>query len=61
VIMQGTSEIDAMRAAGAPKQYYTSDTPLVRLLDELGKYQGVRSVYIQRGGDSISLQNHMAN
>jgi oxaloacetate decarboxylase alpha subunit len=57
VIMQGTGEIDAMRASGPPKQYYSSSTPLVTLLEELTKHSGVRSVHIRRGRDSITLQN----
>jgi oxaloacetate decarboxylase alpha subunit len=61
VIMGGSTEIDAMRASGPPKQYYTSGTPLTRLIDELGKYHGVRSVYIRRGSESISLRSHSAN
>jgi len=61
VIMQGTSEIDAMRASGAPKQYYSGNTPLITLLEELKKHSGVRSVHIQRGRDSISLQNRSIN
>jgi oxaloacetate decarboxylase alpha subunit len=61
VIMQGTSEIDAMRAAGAPKQYYSSSTPLVMLLEELKKHNDVRSIHIRRGRDSISLQNRSVN
>jgi oxaloacetate decarboxylase alpha subunit len=61
VIMQGTSEIDAMRAAGAPKQYFSGSIPLVTLLEELKKHDGVRSVHIRRGRDSISLQKRLVN
>jgi oxaloacetate decarboxylase alpha subunit len=61
VIMQGTSEIDAMRASGAPQQYFSSSTPLVTLLEELTRHRGVRSVHIRRGRDSISLQNRSIN
>jgi oxaloacetate decarboxylase alpha subunit len=60
VIMQGTKEIDAMRAGGAPKQYCSS-MPLVTLLEEISKHDGVRSVHIRRGRDSISLQNRSIN
>jgi oxaloacetate decarboxylase (Na+ extruding) subunit alpha len=61
VVMQGTSEIDAMRASGAPRQYFSSSTPLVTLLEELTRHRGVRSVHIRRGRDSISLQNRSIN
>jgi oxaloacetate decarboxylase alpha subunit len=57
VIMQGTGEIEAMRASGPPRKYYTSETPLVTLLEELNKYEKVRSIHISRGNDSISLRN----
>ena len=51
-IMQGTREIDAMRAAGAPRRYFTSDMPIVTLLEQLNKQATVRYVSIQRGADS---------
>ena len=60
VIMQGTSELDAMRAAGPPRQYFTSDTPTVKLLDELNKYEAVRSIHISCGRDSIAVQKRAA-
>jgi oxaloacetate decarboxylase alpha subunit len=61
VIMAGSGEIDAMRAAGSPKQYFTSNMPLITLLEELKKHSGIRSVHISRGRDSISLQNRSVN
>lgn len=59
-IMQGTREIEAMRAAGAPKRYYTSDMPLLLLLQELKKHSGIRYVGVQRGKDSIVVRNRSA-
>jgi len=56
-IMGGTKEIEAMVAAGPPKRYLTSDMPLVMLLNELKNHSGVRYIRVQRGPDSISLQN----
>jgi oxaloacetate decarboxylase alpha subunit len=61
VIMAGSGEIDAMRAAGPPKQYFTANMPIVTLMEELNKHTGVRSVHISRGRDSISLQNRSVN
>ena len=56
-IMGGTEEIEAMRAAGAPKRYFTSNLPLLTLLEELKKHPSVRFVQIQRGADSMVVQN----
>jgi len=56
-IMQGTREIDAMRAAGPPKRYYTSDMPLLTLLQELKKHSAVRYIKVQWGADSIVLRS----
>ena len=56
-IMKGEDEIRAMRAAGAPKQYFHSETPLLTLLHELGNRKQVRFIQVQRGGDSVVIQN----
>ncbi len=56
-IMKGDQEIRTMRAAGSPKRYLDSAQPLVRLVEELQKHCGVRYVSVQRGGDSLVLQN----
>ena len=60
VIMGGEQEIEAMRAAGPPKRYYTSDQPLPLLLKELEKHTSVRYIRIQRDADSLVLQNRSA-
>jgi len=56
-IMKGEQEIEAMRAAGPPKQYYGASQPLHTLIQELAKHKRVRHVHIQRGGDSLVIQN----
>ena len=56
-IMKGEDEIAAMRAAGQPKQYFTSDMPLLTLIQELDKHKKVRFVQVQRGSDSLVIQN----
>lgn len=61
VIMQGSAEIDAMRASGAPKTYGTKSLPLAALIEEVGKRPGVTSVHISRGSDSVLLQNRSAS
>jgi oxaloacetate decarboxylase alpha subunit len=56
-IMKGEQEIKAMRAAGPPRQYYNSTMPLLTLLQELAKHQRVRYIQLQRGRDSLMIQN----
>ncbi|NQV54382.1 MAG: hypothetical protein HQ503_00860 [Rhodospirillales bacterium] len=56
-IMAGNQEIEAMRAAGPARQYLTADQPLKTLLAELGKHKSVRYVQVQRGDNSITVQN----
>lgn len=60
-IMGGTKEIEAMVAAGPPRRYLTSDMPLVSLLNELKKHASVRYIQVQRGTDSIVIQNRSGN
>jgi oxaloacetate decarboxylase alpha subunit len=60
-IMQGTSEVDAMRAAGPPKRYFTSDMPIVSLVEQLNRQSSVRYISIQRGNDSLVLQRRGAS
>ena len=59
-IMKGEEEIGAMRAAGPPKQYFNASLPLVTLLRELDKHTAVRYIRVQRGGDSLLIQNRSA-
>ncbi len=56
-IMKGTDEIAAMRAAGPPKQYSGTSQPVLTLLDELEKHKQVRFVQVERGDDSLVLEN----
>jgi hypothetical protein len=46
-----------MRAAGPPKQYLGVGSPLPILMEELKRHKSVRYVSIQRGRDSLVLQN----
>jgi oxaloacetate decarboxylase (Na+ extruding) subunit alpha len=55
-IMKGGKEVEAMRAAGAPKQYCAASQPLVTLLRQLGRQQQTRYLYIRRGDESIALE-----
>ncbi|MBT4671569.1 MAG: hypothetical protein HOB64_05595 [Rhodospirillaceae bacterium] len=56
-IMQGDQEINAMRAAGPPKQYLGAAQPLKTLMGELGKHPSVRYVQVQKGADKVVLRN----
>ena len=56
-IMKGGQEIEAMRAAGAPRQYSGASLPVVTLLKELGKQKSLRYVHIRRGPDALALEN----
>jgi len=49
-------EIEAMRAAGAPKEYVPARQPLVNLLDALSKRTDYRQIIVQKGEIVISLQ-----
>ena len=59
-IMKGDEEIRTMRAAGPHRQYFTSSMPLLSLIQELGKHKQVRYVRVQRGSDSVLVQNQSA-
>ena len=48
-------DIEAMRTAGAPKEYLTSRQPLVNLIDALSKRKGYRQIVIQKGDMLVSL------
>jgi oxaloacetate decarboxylase alpha subunit len=56
-IMKGSQEIEAMRAAGPPRQYCSSAMPLIDLIQRLTGRKQVRYVQIRRSGDSVLLQN----
>ncbi len=49
-------EIEAMRGAGAPKEYITAGQPLVNLIDALSKRGNYRQIHIQKGEMLVSLQ-----
>ncbi|MDE2166945.1 MAG: pyruvate/oxaloacetate carboxyltransferase [Alphaproteobacteria bacterium] len=59
-IMKGDQEIEAMRAAGRPKQYLNSALPLMTLIEELKRHEGVRYLSLQKGRNSLVLRNQSA-
>ena len=56
-VMKGDQEIEAMRAAGRPKRYFTAELPLLTLIHELEKCRQVRYVNLMKGSDTLSLQS----
>jgi oxaloacetate decarboxylase alpha subunit len=56
----GVDEIEAMRAAGVPKEYLTARQPLVNLVDSLSKRTEYRQIVIQKGDMVLSLQKDVA-
>jgi len=59
-VMKGAQEVEAMHAAGAPRQYFNTSLPIVTLLRELAKHTSVRYVHVQRSGDSLLIRNRTA-
>jgi oxaloacetate decarboxylase alpha subunit len=52
----GVDEIEAMRAAGAPKEYLTARQPLINLLEALSKKNDYRQIVVHKGEMTVSLQ-----
>ncbi len=50
-----TEEIEAMRAAGPPKEYLSARHPLVTLIEELIKREDCRQIHVQKPGFSLTL------
>ncbi len=56
-IMKGDQEIAAMHAAGPPRQYASATLPLLTLIQELSKHKQLRYVQVQRGTESLIIEN----
>jgi oxaloacetate decarboxylase alpha subunit len=56
-VMKGQQEIEAMRAAGPYRQYLGASLSLVTLVKELNKHSSMRYIRLQRGGDSVVIEN----
>ncbi len=56
-IMKGAQEVQAMQAAGRPRQYLNASQPLPALLQALSNHKEVRYIRVQRGSDSLLIQN----
>jgi oxaloacetate decarboxylase (Na+ extruding) subunit alpha len=55
-IIQEEKEIKAMRAAGPPKEYFTSANPLVTLIHEMLKQGQMAYMRVEKGDFSLTLQ-----
>jgi oxaloacetate decarboxylase (Na+ extruding) subunit alpha len=60
-IMQGTGEIDTMRAAGPPRRYSSAGMPLLTLVERLRETSAVRYVHVRRGPDSVVVRARAAS
>jgi oxaloacetate decarboxylase alpha subunit len=54
-IMKGSREIEAMRAAGPPREYLGAELPIVELVRRLTAHRGIGYVCIRRGADAVLL------
>jgi oxaloacetate decarboxylase alpha subunit len=55
-VIAGDAAVDAMLAAGAPREYLSATQPLVRLIGELSKRKDCRQVFIEKKGFSLRLE-----
>ena len=55
-IMKGDEEIKKMRAAGAPRSYYTGKEPLVPLLNALSKEKDISRLQLQKGNSFFDFR-----
>jgi oxaloacetate decarboxylase alpha subunit len=55
-VIAGGPAVDAMLASGAPKEYLSACSPLVRLIGELAKRKDCRRVHIQKNGFVLRLE-----
>jgi len=51
----GAEALAALKAAGAPKDYASTATPLVALIEQLSRRQDSKQVYIKREGFSLRM------
>ena len=57
-IIQEEKEIQAMRAAGPPKEYVTSANPLFMLIHELLQQEQLGYVHVRKGDVALTLQKY---
>jgi len=52
----GADDVEAMRAASAPKEYISARKPLLALLQDLTRRKDCQQIYIRKGGFSVALE-----
>ena len=52
----GNEDVEAMRAAGAPKQYSDTRNPLLTLVRELTQRKDCSQIYVSKNGFSLALE-----
>jgi hypothetical protein len=52
----GDDDVEAMRAAGAPKQYHDTRNPLLTLLQDLTQRKDCSQIYVRKDGFSLALE-----
>ncbi len=57
----GNEDVEAMRAAGAPKSYSDVRNPLLTLVHELSQRKDCKQIYIRRQDLSLTLAKHTAS
>jgi oxaloacetate decarboxylase alpha subunit len=55
-VIAGNSAVDAMLAAGAPKEYLNAGRPLIALIGELARRKDCSQVFIQKNGFMLRLE-----
>jgi pyruvate/oxaloacetate carboxyltransferase len=55
-VIAGGQAVDAMLAAGAPKEYLSVRQPLVQLIGELARRRDCRQIYIQKDGLRLRME-----
>jgi oxaloacetate decarboxylase alpha subunit len=55
-VIAGDPAVDAMLAAGAPKEYLSVTQPLVRLIGEIAKRKDCNQVFIEKKGFTLRLE-----
>ena len=55
-VIAGEAAVNAMLAAGPPREYVSATQPLVRLIGELTKRKDCNQVYIRKGGMMLRLE-----
>ncbi|HSK31057.1 MAG TPA: hypothetical protein VLA17_13930 [Candidatus Limnocylindria bacterium] len=56
VLFVGHDDVDAMRLAGAPKNYSVTKNPLLTLVHELIQRKSCNQIYLRKPGLCVALE-----